>query len=372
MKKTIIAAAVAALVAAPAAFAEVSISGQINQEFTFDNDDTTNATRNGGALFGATDSNAGEDGLEQDTNVDVVLKSSEDLGNGTKVTATIHLLKDHGSDANVTANETIALSGDFGTVVVGRMEDHTEAKISGAADTWDPMDGFSLELQATASARTNGGAAYVSPSMNGFQVGIAGFAVESATIAAADWAGANDAQVDASDNFDATEIMLSYANGPLAVTYTREDFKDINISGAAADAVALAAANAATGGEQSDNLRVDYKMGDMAFVMTYQDRENTNMVANADVDGYFVGAKYTMGANEFSLGYAEHDYNAQATGNAAGGETSEDSGYIVGLKHNMSKNTGIYAAYQSQTIDFSGATADQDDDRFGVGIQHKF
>jgi hypothetical protein len=43
MKKTIIAAAIAAVVAAPAAMAEVSISGQINQEFTNDSDDSTNA-----------------------------------------------------------------------------------------------------------------------------------------------------------------------------------------------------------------------------------------------------------------------------------------------------------------------------------------
>ena len=33
MKKTIIAASIAAVVAAPAAFADVKISGQINQEF---------------------------------------------------------------------------------------------------------------------------------------------------------------------------------------------------------------------------------------------------------------------------------------------------------------------------------------------------
>jgi hypothetical protein len=409
MKKTIIAAAIAAVVAAPAAMAEVSISGQINQEFTNDSDDGMNAngTFAGGAVFGATDSNAGDDGLEQDTNVDVVLKSSEDLGNGMKVSAVIHLLKDHGSDANVTANETIAVSGDFGTVQVGRFEDFTESQISGVADTWDPMDGFSLEMQNTASARTNGGMAYVSPNFNGFQFGVGGFAVESGstTLTAATAAAANRIQVNSAagasallantdvvyqendNNLDATDIMLAYSNGPLGLKYTRESFKEPNFTVRAAGAgnnIAASAAilNRATAGEESDNFAVSYAMGDLKVTATYQDRENMGNVAGADVDGYFVGAKYTMGANELSVGFAQHDYNQTATavtlgangagvtGNAA--ETMEHEGYILGFKHNMSKNTGIYAAYQSQEVNYSGTTADRDDDRFGVGIQHKF
>jgi len=408
MKKTIIAAAIAAVVAAPAAMAEVSISGQINQEFTNDSDDGMAATGAlaGGAVFGATDSNGGEDGLEQDTNVDVVLQASEDLGNGMKVSAKIHLLKDHGTDANATADESIALSGDFGTVKVGRFEDFTESQISGVADTWDPMDGFSLEMQNTASARTNGGMAYVSPNFNGLQFGIGGFALESgattmsaATATAANRLAQNLGQANPTlantdvvyaendNNIDATDIMLAYSNGPLGLKYTRESFKEANFTVRAAGAgnnVAASSAilNAATDGEQSDNFAVSYAMGDLKVTATYQDRENMNNMAGADVDGYFVGAKYTMGANELSAGFAQHDYNAAATaatlganGNGVAGngvETMEHEGYILGFKHNMSKNTGIYAAYQSQEVNYSGTTADRDDDRFGVGIQHKF
>jgi hypothetical protein len=381
--------------------AEVSISGQINQEFTNDSDDGINpatSLRNGGAVFGATDSNAGDDGLEQDTNVDVVLKSSEDLGNGMKVSATIHLLKDHGSDANVTANETIAVSGDFGTIQVGRFEDFTESQISGVADTWDPMDGFSLEMQNTNSARTNGGMAYVSPNFNGLTFGIGGFAVESSTdtLAAADatalnalgtaagtaiGSAAGDVITEKADSaLDATDIMLAYANGPLGLKYTRESFKDIDVNyrvnNQGANAAASAAAvNAITSGESSDNFAVSYNMGDLKLTATYQDRENINNLRGADVDGYFLGAKYAMGANELSAGYAKHDYSsiaADAFAGAAIRETAEHEGYILGFKHNMSKNTGIYAAYQSQEVNYSLATQDRDNDRFGVGIQHKF
>jgi predicted porin len=316
------------------------------------------------------------------------------------------LLKDHGSDANVTANETIAVSGDFGTIQVGRFEDFTESQISGVADTWDPMDGFSLEMQNTNSARTNGGMAYVSPSFNGLTFGIGGFAVESGatTLAAADatalnrwvtnqgqataqgFAAADVISTDNDNQIDATDIMLAYSNGPLALKYTRESFKDttfiVSEDGDTNMAASAAVLNALTSGESSDNFAVSYSMGDLKVTATYQDRENLNNWNGADVDGYFVGAKYTMGANELSAGMAKHDYNVRATGtlmgaNAVANQSMEHEGYILGLKHNMSKNTGIYAAYQSQEVNYSGAaagnaTANRDDDRFGVGIQHKF
>jgi len=348
MKKTIIAAAIAAVVAAPAAFAEVSISGQINAEFTTDGDDVTNAAGadTANTMFGAIDQNAGDDGLENDVNVDIVLKSTEDLGNGMKVTATVHLLQDSGNGAQVTANETIAVSGDFGTVMVGRMEDFTESKISAVADTWDPVDGFSLENQNTASQRLNGGIAYVSPSMNGLTIGVAGYALENGQAGAA-------ATDKADSKLDATDVMLAYSNGPLALTYTRE-----SING---EAVAVGRQD-----QESDNVSVSYKMGDLSLAMTYQDIEdNLGAAANNDAESIFVGAKYAMGNNELSLGYTQIDLTT------AGVDVGEDNGYIVGLKHNMSKSTNVYAAYQSQTAE-RPAAADIDNDRFAVGIQHKF
>jgi hypothetical protein len=351
MKKTIVAAAIAAVVAAPAAFAEVSISGQINAEFTTDSDDVTSAVGvdTANTMFGAIDQNAGEDGLENDVNVDIVLQSTEDLGNGMKLSAKIHLLQDSGTQG--TADESIALSGDFGTVVVGRMEDFTESRISAVADTWDPVDGFSLENQNTASGRTNGGLAYVSPSMNGLTIGVAGYAVENGQLNAL---ATSTVATDAGDaKFDATDVMISYSNGPLAVTYTRE-----SIDG---DAVAVGRQD-----QDSDNVAVSYKMGDLTLAMTWQDvTDNLAAAANNDAQSTFVGAKYAMGNNELSLGYTEIDLET------AGADAGEDNGYIVGFKHNMSKSTNVYAAYQSQTAE-RPAAADIDNDRFAVGIKHTF
>jgi len=372
MKKTIIAAAIAAVVAAPAAFAEVSISGQINQEFTNDGDDTTNGATGADAgapsILGAVDQNAGDDGLENDTNVDIVFKASEDLGNGMKVTATMHMLYDSGNGGQGTANETIAVSGDFGTVMVGRMEDFTESKFSAVADTWDPVDGFSLEDQNTLSQRLNGGIAYVSPSMNGFSFGVAGYALEQNQAAAATLAGvftASDAalqaaiaaagsQDDASSSIDATNVMLSYSNGPLTVAYARENIDgDVMLVGNTTD------------DETTDSVSVAYKMGDLSLAATWTDRENAFTLRGLDTEHYFVGAKYAMGNNEISLGYADLE------GDLNGANVGDADGYIVGFKHNMSKSTNVYAGYQSQDGQLAGAAA-VEDDRFAVGIQHKF
>jgi predicted porin len=93
MKKTIIAASIAAVVAAPAAFADVSISGNVMAEFVEDQ------------MF---------------TNNDLVFKSSEDLGNGMKASAKYHLFHDDGNSS--TADFSVTLSGDFGAFSMGRQE----------------------------------------------------------------------------------------------------------------------------------------------------------------------------------------------------------------------------------------------------------
>jgi len=74
MKKTLIASAVAAVVAAPAAFADVTISGQINQEFYDAGGDT-----------------------QSDLNSDIVFSGKEDLGNGVTANWKIHTFMDNGT-----------------------------------------------------------------------------------------------------------------------------------------------------------------------------------------------------------------------------------------------------------------------------------
>jgi predicted porin len=110
MKKTIIAAAIATVIAAPA-MADVSVSGVVEQSFEKVDVDTMDDWN------GYTDSG-------------LTFKASEDLGNGLTAFAQISLDTDNQDSATRTGNSEkdskVGIKGGFGTVVVGRMEDFTE------------------------------------------------------------------------------------------------------------------------------------------------------------------------------------------------------------------------------------------------------
>jgi predicted porin len=108
MKKTIIAAAIAASVAAPA-FAEVSISGMMNPEWVKEGSDYDVSA----ATVNSTTAAAGTG-----VNTDLVITSSEDLGNGLKAGVKYHIFHDHANSQ--VADLSASLSGDFGTIIAGR------------------------------------------------------------------------------------------------------------------------------------------------------------------------------------------------------------------------------------------------------------
>jgi len=312
MKKTIIASAIAAVVAAPAAFADISVSGQINQEFSDNN-------------------SAG--GLQADLNSDLVFQASEDLGNGLKASAKIHLYFDEGNygdagnsasdESTTTADQTISLSGDFGSLTVGRMEPFIEGKIASQMNI-DHADSLDLEWNAGNTGRSNNMIAYVSPNFNGLTVGVAGGAVEAA---------AN------TDDMDVTSVYVSYSNSGLTVQAATETVS----KGTSVD-------------EESAAFSASYKMGDLEVRAARMSIENDGNSAAAKTEATFYGAKYTLGANEFSVGAL----NADTTSTASSGN---DGDMIYSVKHSLSKNTNVYLTQYSD---------DNADNTTLVGMQMKF
>jgi predicted porin len=303
MKKTIVAAAIAAVVSAPA-MADVSISGFANQEFT---------DKDGSTGWGASGFNA-----------DVVIKATEDLGNGMKATAKIHQFTDTDNSTNSslsdsaggnTADLSVTVSGDFGSITAGRFEPASE----GVIDAFLNIDGsHDLDLEnATENAigRTNNGLAYTSPSMNGFTVSLGNFASASST---------NDKDFDG-----ASEIFVKYSNGPLMV---------------------MANSTEVDGGAEIQAIAASYKMGDLE-VRAMERSSNSGTAGAADIDLTFIGAKYTMGNNTFAIGTADSDTNSKDTD-------------IISVTHNLSKNTSIYIVQEN--VDAA------DSDRTTFGIAQKF
>jgi hypothetical protein len=284
MKKTIIAAAIAAAVAAPAAFADVSISGQINVEF-FKSEADVDGT-----------SGAAAEDLSTDRNTDLVFKASEDLGNGMKAFATISIVDDVSSDSG-TGNNTnsgssstniVGLSGDFGTITLGKQEMWTESAAAAMANN-DAADYISNEVGTALGASADATAVYVSPSFNGVNV----------ILGARGTTGADD--------FDTTEIGVQYAANGLTV-------RAANIDGGTTDTTIVGAS---------------YKMGDFTVGAVNQ---STNESGKADETWY--GVSYAMGANTIAISTTDSD--------SAGNEDT-----VLSLKHAMGKNTAVYLVHEN-------------------------
>jgi len=329
MKKTIIASAVAAAVSAPAAFADVSISGMVNPEFS-DSDATT--------------------GYAASVNTDLVFKGSEDLGNGLKASFKYHLFHDDGASttlstttatinnvgtattiassqtvvssasvANKVADLSVSLSGDFGTITAGRFETFNMAYFHGKADM-DPSHDITLEDTLGQQGRVNGSLAYVSPSFNGLTVGVS-------TLMGA---GMADSGTDTS-NTDGSEYMVKYTNAGLELSAGKTTHK-----GAAAD-------------EEVINMYAGYNMGDLKVGVLHRDVDNDNGGATDNKSTTF-NVAYTMGANTVSFGLLDSD-------------DARDGDSVIALKHAMSKNVSAYIAQKND---------DDGDDTTLIGVKYGF
>jgi predicted porin len=284
MKKTIIASAIAAVVAAPAAFADVSISGQINVEFS--DREGSDATGN--------------------NHTDVVLSGSEDLGNGMKAGFVWHMVSD--GDGGTTAesfsvggDKRIDLSGDFGTISAGRMEALIENKIASVANI-DASEELDLEFNPSGDinyGRDAAGLRYTSPNMNGLTFGVEAFADEG----------------DTTNDWDMTAVYAKYSANGLTVQVAQENSDSTNNGDTTA-------------------FSIQYTMGDIALRAVNMDLDATTTADDAEAT--VVGATYTMGNNEFAIA---------STVDASGAVSATEGDTIYSAKHSLSKSTSVYLVH---------------------------
>ena len=247
MKKTIIAAALSAAVAAPAAMADVSIYGKAHLAMEF-------ADNNGDNI----DSNASRFGI----------KASEDLGNGMSSFVKFEFGADAiDGDNGLTARDAfMGLKGDFGTLTVGRMASPAKAVLYGTGNVQladanngnDFAGGFNSK-----GTRVSNAAAY------GTKVG--GMNLTVATVGD-----------DAGDNFADKAFALSTDIGGahVAVAHINSDAgSDLTIFGA------------------------KMSMDAMTVGVVYEDLEDTN-------DTMGVSVSFAAGSNVISASYSTRDADA--------------------------------------------------------------
>ncbi len=278
MKKQLIAAAVASLVAAPAAFADVKISGQINSEWY---------KTDGGDL-------------SQDLNSDIVFSGSEDLGNGLSAFFTIASVQDAGSAFNAGGKVFTGLKGSFGKVSIGKMELLVESKVNSMASN-DASDYLSNEVTSAVGATANSTIVYTSPAMNGITVGL----------------GARAESV--GDDLDKTEIMVEYKAGGLLL---RAASADDNGTDTTAMGVKFSMGSWTVGAVTVDENNVDeswvgasYKMGNNTFALSTR---NSDTAANEDT---IVSMKHSLSKRTSVYAVFKDD----------GGASSDVT--LVGMKH---------------------------------------
>ena len=319
-KKTLIAMAVASVVAAPIASADVKISGVVEQTFT----DTEN------------DAN----GMDTATFNMLNVSASEDLGNGMSAFAKFSLLDKDGLNGTTNnADQTVGLSGGFGTIVAGTMEDFTEGKLAAMMS----MEGTTANELSGNAGRTQGGLAYVSPTMNGLHFGIAGYA----------GTGAAD-----TSNFDAVDVAVFYDNGPLSIKVAQETLNNATANAIVPTAAATTAAG--TADQKTTSIGASYVVGDLKVAALSVKRENQRVNASnavqADSTDFMFKGTYKMGNNSLTLGYAKDDSDT----------TGDNDVTSVELIHNFSSRTSAYVGFSN-----NDATAAADDSTF-FGLKHKF
>lgn len=336
MKKSLIALAVAGVIAAPAAMAEVTIYGQARA--SFDSHD------NGAG--GTTATKVTDDASR------IGFKGSEDLGGGTSAFFQIEtgVALDAGGGAWATRDSWVGLTGEsWGTVQLGHGDAPSKVVTKGL-DLFGDTQGNDQLLSydpAGNSTAPGGVAVYASPNMSGFQV-IAAY------LTAAEAASTSGAKKDSHYNLGA-----SYTGGPLYVGLGYDSQKN-DTSGVSYSETTLGAS---------------YTFDALWASLTYQRLSSSNSAANRNL--YAINGKYSFGSDAVKLQYSRAgDLNSAA--NTGSNEVS------VGYDHGMSKNTTVYALYSRIANDSSAGYSyngnggnplvgnGADPSVWSIGINHSF
>ena len=343
MNKKLIAAAIgAAVVAAPAAFADATVYGKMHTSVNMNDSSVANSDN-----YTVT-SNASRLGF----------KGSEDLGNGLKAVYQIEFgISSDGGPAQTNPNTGprtpvdnhrntfVGLAGDWGTVVVGRHD--TPAKIAFYATGNEVLGDSIMDLNSGVAGvftevRASNAIAYVSPSFSGFTMAAA--VVPGEESVAANGANAADG---ISDHYS---VGLMYSGFGLKAGIGYENLHEQALGGTGDD-------------QEMIQAGASYTFNNFSVGAQYESDDNRGAVTGADYEAWGLTAKATFGNNAVSA-----IYTTSETKNAAGATTSDTDGWGLSAEHNFSKRTKVYVAYATEDEDVGNS----DQDSFSIGMIHDF
>lgn len=346
MKKPLV--ALAAL-AATSAFAQTSVTlyGVLDAGYsttTTENATTTVKTKaTGGNAAGAWQSNR------------LGFKGTEDIGGGTTANFNYEMAIAAGTTGDLSSTGGIRQSNvslankNLGEVMVGRQYNPIFS-VTAALDAGNANNvGFGRVIYGqVATTRTSGGVAYTSPTMNGVtaKVIMGKNAIETN--------GAN-----AAADYRASGGSLVYANGPLTV------------QAAMHETTLLTSAAAGTQSNKKEQVfGGSYVAGKATLLAMYGSNKEIDLTGaqTKKRTGYQIGLRYpvTPMVDSF-LTYGRATVQAASTA-----AESTAKGTQAGAMYNLSKRTGVYAAYGKTTGDTSAAASTVSGKELAFGIRHTF
>ncbi|MCG9107483.1 porin [Laribacter hongkongensis] len=372
--KKLIALAIAALPAA--AMADVVIYGEAGA--ALENTKTTiDGNPNG---LGSTNGSVTK---VENYNSKIGFKGTEDLGNGLKAIWQVEQkigIDGTGDNKWATRDSFVGLTGDFGTVQLGRLSnfqniysnlDPWKSEGGWNAMSWAKNTGNGPILSAAAfQSRLNNAIAYTSPDLSGFQARVL-------------YSAAGESRNKADGGTQGVyELGLRYATAGFYGQYSYTQSRNADLLGA-------------TNFEVDDNILVEFnKVRDgkskMHYVEVGYDANNLLVALNyvqAKMDGTDIDAvpaealdfkaramglnvAYTMGAFQPHFQY-QHGWK-----NKSGGESAEGTNfnqYVLGLNYLMSKRTMAHvAAGYVKSGDNEQGEAALKGTTYAVGLTHLF
>ena len=365
MKKNIIAMAVAAAVAAPAAaMADTTLYGKIHASYdvwggdTADNQDyslSSNSSRIG---------IKGKEEISDSLSLIYQWETGIDFGGHNAVEGI----------GDKPRNTFVGFTGGWGTAIAGR-HDTPMKKVSRKYDLFGDTVGDSRAIlrgnNVSSSTvgfdeRTNNTIAYATPNLGGFDAMVA---------YVSDWnKSGTPAKDDLDNDYDAWSARVGYELAGFMIDAAYEVHNQADTTGQ-------------TDEESAYRVGAGYKMGGFKVVGLYQSISDLGFQQGEDVDMWGVGGAYSFGKNTVKAQYYRAD--------EIDGTTDTDADlWAVGYDYKMSKQTSVYAVYgnisnggaptedgygqyelASKTGHGENASFDatgEDMSAFSVGIVHKF
>lgn len=331
MNKKLITVAVAAALAAPTAFADVTIYGRMNVSVDYTDTDSD-------VPAGTTNVDKGNLGLSSNSSR-IGFKGDENLGNGLKAVwqvesgFTMGGTSAAGTSTLSNRNTYVGLAGDFGTALMGIHD--TPFKMTGRLfDPFDDTIADNAQLLGNGNAgiggfeqRPSNVIAYITPNFNGFNA-VAAYVTGLANTTYTD--GDGNVGVGGADNNKATAFSINgtYANGPIVVAAAYETHNVKDAFGTADDPSAF-------------RLGGSFNFGPGTVGAMWQ---QINDYTGADVsrDDWTLFGTYTFGLETVKLAYTQ-----AGQVDVAGTEVpdSDASLLALALNHKFSKRTTGYVQY---------------------------